>query len=50
MAASRTDAVRESYAAGASSYVRKPVQHERFQAAIARIGRYWLELNIPQPR
>jgi two-component system, response regulator len=35
----------ESYALGANSYVRKPVQANQFQAVIGAIGLYWLSLN-----
>jgi two-component system, response regulator len=35
------------YDLGANSYVRKPVQLEKFGAAIAQLGVYWLMLNEP---
>ena len=38
-----------SYAAGASSFVRKPVDFGEFQEAVRSIGRYWLGLNEPLP-
>lgn len=40
--------VAESYQLGVNSYVVKPVEFERFTAAISRLGIYWLILNRPQ--
>ena len=37
--------IREAYAAGANSYVRKPVDFDKFTEALGLIGRYWLGLN-----
>ena len=37
-----------SYAAGANSYIRKPVDFEQFLAVIKQIGLYWLVLNQPK--
>ncbi len=34
---------------GASSYVRKPLDYARLREAIALLGGYWLNLNIPPP-
>jgi two-component system response regulator len=37
--------VADSYAAGANSYIRKPVEFERFARAADQIAGYWLRLN-----
>lgn len=37
------------YDLAANSYVRKPVQFEKFAAAIAQLGIYWLLINEPAP-
>jgi two-component system response regulator len=37
--------IERSYAAGVSSYVRKPVCSSAFENAVRNIGRYWLALN-----
>ena len=37
--------IREAYAAGANSYIRKPVDFDKFTEALGLIGRYWLGLN-----
>ena len=38
-----------SYKLGANSYVRKPVDFNRFAEAIQRLGCYWLVLNHKPP-
>ena len=38
-----------SYALGANSYVRKPVDFAEFQEAARVLGIYWLMLNQPPP-
>jgi two-component system response regulator len=37
--------VREAYRLGVNSYVRKPVDFDRFNELLHHLGRYWLEFN-----
>jgi len=40
-----TQDIHEAYRLGANSYIRKPVDYERFTEAVRQIGAYWLSLN-----
>lgn len=39
--------IHEAYRLGANSYIRKPVDFERFIQAVGQLGVYWLSLNEP---
>lgn len=40
----------KSYDLGCNSYVRKPVEFDKFTAAVSNLGLYWLLLNEPPPK
>jgi two-component system response regulator len=42
--------VLKSYQLGANSYIRKPVEFDRFAEAVKNLGLYWLVLNQKLPR
>jgi two-component system, response regulator len=37
------------YDLGANSYVCKPIQFDQLATAVARLGVYWLVINVPAP-
>ncbi|MDO6385453.1 MULTISPECIES: response regulator [unclassified Uliginosibacterium] len=39
------DDIQEAYRLGANSYIRKPVDFERFLTIVGQLGLYWLEYN-----
>jgi two-component system response regulator len=41
--------VATSYASGANSYVRKPVDYDEFVEVARKLGEYWLAINQPPP-
>ena len=42
--------VAEAYRRGANSYIRKPVDFEKFTEVIMQLGLYWMILNEPPPK
>ena len=41
--------IQASYRLGANSYVRKPVQFDRFTTALQQLVQYWMQLNEAAP-
>ena len=39
----------EGYRLGASAYIQKPVDFEKFRETVAKIGMFWLVINQPPP-
>lgn len=46
---SEEDDILTSYRLGANSYVRKPVEFQRFAEAVLQLGVFWLLVNQPPP-
>ena len=40
----------QGYELGTNSYIRKPVEFEKFILAIGQLGLYWMVLNEPNPK
>jgi DNA-binding response OmpR family regulator len=38
------------YELGANSYIRKPVDADRFSSVVRQLGLYWTDLNLRAPR
>ncbi|MDD2317001.1 MAG: response regulator [Desulfobacterales bacterium] len=42
--------IREAYRLGVNSFVTKPIKFEEFAAVVAKLGIYWLMVNVPPVR
>ena len=38
-----------SYRLGANSFVRKPVEYQKFIDTVSQLGKYWVHINEPPP-
>lgn len=41
--------LKQAYISGANSYIRKPVDFQKFADMISQLSRYWLSVNEPPP-
>lgn len=39
--------IQEAYEAGANSYIKKPVDFQKFAEAVSQLSNYWLNINEP---
>ena len=42
--------IKEAYRLGVNSFVTKPIRFEEFAAVVAKLGIYWLMVNVPPVR